>query len=332
MLTHSVRGLLGADSLCFVAAGVSLIVWRDDLISFGLQDSAPSDSGIAQVLTTVCGLQSGVLGFALLFTLALESPPLAYGLLGMVSLACISVMGAFMWHRDQLTSHGQLAVFMTGFSILTANAMGLMVAVAWPKGSPDQRAAKKYKAESQSGILTEPLTGLASAGEPAETIEVKQDDDGEQVNGKEGDSKELSYGTLKLLKLAHPHRAWLFAGCGALLFRLPFSISMAHWVSACIGCLNDGDYECARWNVMALFCAGTVDSIMDFWCVYLFGVAQQRIIRSLRIDLLKAITYQEIAFFDHTRTGEVTSRLTADTQEMANDLTWVRSAAHRPQV
>ena len=31
----------------------------------------------------------------------------------------------------------------------------------------------------------------------------------------------------------------------------------------------------------------------------------------------------EMGFFDKTPTGEITSRLTADTAEMANDLTWV---------
>lgn len=53
-------------------------------------------------------------------------------------------------------------------------------------------------------------------------------------------------------------------------------------------------------------------------CVYLFGVAQQRIIRSLRLDLFRSIMYQEVGFFDETRTGEITSRLTSDTAEMAN--------------
>jgi len=58
-------------------------------------------------------------------------------------------------------------------------------------------------------------------------------------------------------------------------------------------------------------------------CVYLFGYCQQKIIRSLRIDLFRAILNQEMGFFDQTPTGEITSRLTADTAEMANDLTWV---------
>ncbi len=79
----------------------------------------------------------------------------------------------------------------------------------------------------------------------------------------------------------------------------------------------------SRWNVLYLFIAGTIDSILDFWCVYLFGYCQQKIIRSLRVDLFRAILGMEMGFFDQTPTGEITSRLTADTAEMANDLTWV---------
>ena len=46
----------------------------------------------------------------------------------------------------------------------------------------------------------------------------------------------------------------------------------------------------ARWNVVYLSIAGVIDSLLDFWCVYLFsGHAQQRIIRGLRLDLFGAI-------------------------------------------
>ncbi|EOD35412.1 putative ABC transporter [Emiliania huxleyi CCMP1516] len=68
---------------------------------------------------------------------------------------------------------------------------------------------------------------------------------------------------------------------------------------------------------------GTGDALGDFWCIYLFGVAQQRIIRGLRLRLFGAIVRQDIGFFDTTPSGEIASRLTADCAEMANDLTWV---------
>lgn len=135
--------------------------------------------------------------------------------------------------------------------------------------------------------------------------------------------RERGYGTFKLLELARPHRSWLYAGCLILLLRLPFSLSIPHWVAETIGALIDKQWSVATWNVIYLCICGTCDSILDFWCVYLFGLAQQKIIRSLRLDLFAAILRQDIGFFDTTKTGEITSRLTADTAEMANDLTWV---------
>lgn len=50
---------------------------------------------------------------------------------------------------------------------------------------------------------------------------------------------------------------------------------------------------------------------------------QQSIIRDLRLDLFRALLRMEIGFFDANKTGDITSRLTSDTAEMANDLTWV---------
>eukprot|EP00039_Didymoeca_costata_P007603 m.101644 g.101644 ORF g.101644 m.101644 type:complete len:855 (+) comp13749_c0_seq3:176-2740(+) len=143
------------------------------------------------------------------------------------------------------------------------------------------------------------------------------------LEAKEQKERQKAFGTMRLLQVAKPHRAWLYAGCIVLLIRLPFSLSIPHWISEVIGALIDKNWSAAKWNIIYMVISGTVDSILDFWCVYLFGLAQQRIIRGLRIDLFGAILKQEIGFFDKTDTGEITSRLTADCAEMANDLTWV---------
>ena len=68
---------------------------------------------------------------------------------------------------------------------------------------------------------------------------------------------------------------------------------------------------------------GTVDAILDFWCVFLFGYANQRIIKSLRLDLSTTLLRQDVAFFDQTSSGGLlSSRLNNDCSEMAGDLTW----------
>jgi len=71
-----------------------------------------------------------------------------------------------------------------------------------------------------------------------------------------------------------------------------------------------------------LFLLGTIDACLDFWCIFWFGYANQRIVRGVRIDTFASILKQEIAFFDRTTSGELASRLNSDCGEMAGDLSW----------
>ena len=47
---------------------------------------------------------------------------------------------------------------------------------------------------------------------------------------------------------------------------------------------------------------------------YYFGVIGQRVVAALRRDLFDAVIAQEVTFFDERRTGDLVSRLHADTQ------------------
>ena len=78
------------------------------------------------------------------------------------------------------------------------------------------------------------------------------------------------FGTLTLLRIAWPHRWWLYAGCSALLVRLPLSLSVPHWVAETIGALSTGDHDRAMRCIMYLCVMGTGDALGDFWCIYLF--------------------------------------------------------------
>ena len=129
-------------------------------------------------------------------------------------------------------------------------------------------------------------------------------------------------GTRRILQLASPQKLTLFLGCFVLLIRLPFSLSIPHLVSSTIGSLGRSDFAGAKESIVLIFILGTIDAILDFWCVYLFGGAKERMVKSLRMDTFKAILGQEMSFFDSVHTGELTSRLTSDCGEMAGDLTW----------
>ena len=130
-------------------------------------------------------------------------------------------------------------------------------------------------------------------------------------------------GTRRLLALAKPEVIYLYMGCAALLIRLPFSLSIPHFVSTTLGCLSRSDFSGAHTEIVLLFILGSIDACLDFWCVFLFGYANQRIVRGVRIDTFGSILKQEVAFFDKTTSGELASRLNSDCGQMAGGKRWV---------
>ncbi|MBA0841956.1 hypothetical protein Goarm_001808, partial [Gossypium armourianum] len=62
---------------------------------------------------------------------------------------------------------------------------------------------------------------------------------------------------------------------------------------------------------------------------WLFSSASERVVARLRRDLFSHLIHQEIAFFDVTRTGELLSRLSEDTQIIKNAATTNLSEALR---
>ena len=74
--------------------------------------------------------------------------------------------------------------------------------------------------------------------------------------------------------------------------------------------------------MLLLFLLGTVDAVLDFWCVFLFGKAKENIVRAVRVDTFSSLMRQDQSFFDRTNTGDLISRLTSYCGEMAGDLTW----------
>ncbi len=164
-----------------------------------------------------------------------------------------------------------------------------------------------------------------SESSDTETIPTTMEADEEMNNqGSSSNQQKTSRlrGTARLLKLAGKESLYLWLGVSVLLIRLPFSLSIPHFVSTTIGSLIDEDYDGAKRNVLLLFLAGTVDAILDFWVLFLFGYAKENIVKGVRIDTFAAMMRQEQAFFDKTNTGELMSRLSSDCGEMAGDLTW----------
>uniref|UniRef100_A0A7S1G3H8 ABC transporter n=1 Tax=Corethron hystrix TaxID=216773 RepID=A0A7S1G3H8_9STRA len=122
-------------------------------------------------------------------------------------------------------------------------------------------------------------------------------------------------------------RRILGLGCLALLVRLPLSLSIPHFIAECLGDLSSGEYDKARRSILYILGAGTLDALLDFWCIYLFGRVKEDMVRDLRSDLYAALLRQDLAFFDgrggeEDATGHLCSRLTSDVGTMASDLAW----------
>ncbi len=223
-----------------------------------------------------------------------------------------------------------------GVGVLVLTSFGLMASF-WPgstedessSGQPSQRArCCCRKAESPISLgsnLMEPL--LTEEDGERQTIR-----DGAIMDDREhapatnveerNESTSRLRGTSRLLKLAGNQSLYLWVGIAVLLVRLPFSLVIPHLVATTISSLISEDFRGARREVLLLFLLGTVDAVLDFWCVFLFGKAKENIVRAVRVDTFSSLMRQDQSFFDRTNTGDLISRLTSDCGEMAGDLTW----------
>ncbi|XP_032899235.1 ABC transporter B family member 1-like [Amblyraja radiata] len=73
--------------------------------------------------------------------------------------------------------------------------------------------------------------------------------------------------------------------------------------------------------ILILFGIYVGGAVCSFVRAYFFVLAGHRLVARLRKKLFGSIIQQEIAFFDDSRTGELTNRLSADTQIIQNTLT-----------
>ncbi|XP_010435809.1 PREDICTED: ABC transporter B family member 27-like [Camelina sativa] len=78
--------------------------------------------------------------------------------------------------------------------------------------------------------------------------------------------------------------------------------------------------------ILLIVVIGSVCTALRAW---LFNSASERVVARLRKDLFKHLMHQEIAFYDVTKTGELLSRLSEDTQIIKNAATTNLSEALR---
>jgi ABC-type transport system involved in cytochrome bd biosynthesis fused ATPase/permease subunit len=242
------------------------------------------------------------------------------------------VLGLMILLMGLLDDLQRAAVFIgIGSCVVLLGCTGLMVSFY-----PFKKRRQQQEHESDQSVPL--LSDFSHTEEAEENRQDDDDDDGERdiesftdvnhpVNRTVSVQSEPVFhsritGTKRLIKLAGPHTFYLYAGCIVLLIRLPFSLSIPHFVSETLGCLARNNFADAKMNIFLLFALGTVDAALDFWCVFLFGLTNLKITKGVRVDTFSSILKQEMAFFDVTKSGDLASRLNSDAGEMGYDLTW----------
>lgn len=145
-------------------------------------------------------------------------------------------------------------------------------------------------------------------------------------------------GFLRVFSLAKPEAGSLIIGTVALLIASTSSILIPKFGGKIIDIVS-GDLhapeqksqalEAVKSTILDIFLIVIVGSVCTALRAWLFSSASERVVARLRKNLFSHLIYQEIAFFDVTRTGELLSRLSEDTQIIKNAATTNLSEALR---
>ena len=152
-------------------------------------------------------------------------------------------------------------------------------------------------------------------------MDVSEDTDGERG--------EVSF--RRLIGLAAPHWKRLAVATAALFVG---SLVVLLYPQAARVLIDDVIAEGGgRWDLRAIAVVLVVLFVAQAFFVglrhYLFTVVGERIVADLRTRLYQSVVGQEIGFFDAEKTGNITSRLTSDTQTLQNTVTSNVSRARR---
>lgn len=144
------------------------------------------------------------------------------------------------------------------------------------------------------------------------------------------DAKGRKVGFGRILKLAKPEAGMLIIATIALCFASLSKILLPKYAGKVIDIVNihadtkERQYKALRevnTTMLEIFIITVIGAIATAIRTYLFTAASERVVAQLRKDLFGHLINQEIAFFDVTRTGELLSRLSEDTQIIKNAAT-----------
>ena len=126
----------------------------------------------------------------------------------------------------------------------------------------------------------------------------------------------------RLLLLARPELPRLIVATIALLISSAATLIFPQAIRFMVDGLAGGDVPFSlNTGAVLLVLLFLVQSVFAMLRAWLFTAAGERIVANLRVGLFEAIVGQDIEFFDHRRTGELTNRLSVDTTILQNTVT-----------
>ena len=123
----------------------------------------------------------------------------------------------------------------------------------------------------------------------------------------------------RLLELARPQKNRLILGTIFLTIGSGLGLLYPQAVRIIIDdALGNRDLELIKNAALGLIAVFALQGVAIGMRAYLFTIAGEHVVTTLRNDLFQRIVGQELAFFDENKTGELTSRLASDTQVLQN--------------
>jgi len=147
------------------------------------------------------------------------------------------------------------------------------------------------------------------------------DDPSEQATDSKGRRIEAA-SFKRLMSLARPEAKTLTLATIALFIAAGLNLSYPVFIRQIIdGVTGEEAQAVVNQAALVLLTLFALNGIFTAARSYLFTVAGERVVTSLRSNLYRSLVSQEIAFFDERRTGELTNRLAADTTVLQNAAT-----------
>jgi ABC-type bacteriocin/lantibiotic exporter with double-glycine peptidase domain len=126
----------------------------------------------------------------------------------------------------------------------------------------------------------------------------------------------------RLISLSHPERFLIMIGFVMLIISSFTSIAVPYFFGLVVdAALKYADLVEMNKYITLFFTVFVIGSLAGGLRSWLFELAGQRVVARLRNSVFSSIIRQDIKFFDTNRTGELTSRISSDTQVLQNAIT-----------